>query len=99
MTDPAVPLGRGEGGGVAAKIFGTDQMGKFGKLSGPGKFLQNAPQTHESRYVYRWRQGAQVDEPAEDMRVAAQLTSRNNIRMILTEINQEVGRGAPVWTG
>jgi hypothetical protein len=48
-------------------------MGQIGKLRGPGKFLQDAPQTHEARDVDRRRQGAQVGEPAKDMRVAAQL--------------------------
>jgi len=55
------------------RILATDQMSQIGELCGPGKFLQDAPQTHESRYIDRWRQGTQVGEPAEDMRVAEQL--------------------------
>jgi hypothetical protein len=54
-------------------ILATDQMGQIGKLCGPGKFPQDAPQAHESRDVDRWRQRTQVGEPAEDVRVATQL--------------------------
>ena len=69
---------RRQGAGQALRrprrILATDQMGQIGKLCGPGKFLQDAPQTHESRDVDGRRQGAQVGEPTEDMWVTAQLT-------------------------
>jgi hypothetical protein len=66
--------GAGEALRRPRRILATDQMGQIGKLCGPGKFLQDAPQTHESRDVDGRRQGAQVGEPTEDMRVTAQLT-------------------------
>ena len=56
------------------RILATDQMSQTGELCGPGQFLQDAPQTHESRDVDRRLQRAKVGEPAEDMRIAAQLT-------------------------
>ena len=64
----------GQALGRPRRILATDQMGQIGKLCGPGKFLQDAPQTHESRDVDGRCQGAQVGEPTEDMRVTAQLT-------------------------
>ena len=69
---------RRQGAGQALRrprtILATDQMSQIGKLCSPGKLLQDAPQTHESRYVDRRLQRAKMGEPAEDMRVAAQLT-------------------------
>ena len=65
--------GAGQALGRPRRILATDQMGQIGELCGPGKFLQNAPQTHEARDVDGRRQGAQVGEPAEDVRIAAQL--------------------------
>ena len=81
------------------RVLATDQMRQLGKLGGPGKFLKNTSEVRETIDVDRRRQGAQVGEPAKNMRVAAQLTQRSNIRVILAEINQEVARGATVLTG
>jgi len=74
-------------------------MRQLGKLGGPGKFLKDTSEVRETIDVDRRRQGAQVGEPAKDMRVAAQLAQRSNVRVILAEINQEVARGATVLTG
>ena len=63
--------GTGQALGRPRRILATDQMSQIGKLCGPGKFLQDAAQPHESRYVDRRLQRAKVGEPAEDMRVAA----------------------------
>src|SRR5205085_2179999 len=81
------------------RVLATDQMRQLRKLGGPGKFLKDTSEVRETIDVDRRRQGAQVGEPAKDMRVAAQLIQRSNIRMILAEINQEVARGATVLTG
>ena len=56
----------------------TEQMSQFGELCGPGQFLQNAPQKHESddvgdRRQDGWNLRAQVGHPAEDVWIAAQL--------------------------
>jgi len=46
----------GQALGRPRRILATDQMGQIGKLCGPGKFLQDAPQTHEARDVDGRRQ-------------------------------------------
>ena len=38
------------------RVLATDQMRQIGKLCGPGKFLQDAPQMHEARDVDGRRQ-------------------------------------------
>ena len=78
----------------AGLVDATDQMRQVRKLGGPGKLLKDTSEVREAIDVDDRRQGAQVGEPAKDMRVAAQLTQRSNIRVILAEINQEVARGA-----
>ena len=69
---------RGQGTGQALgrprRILATNQMSQLRELFGPGKFFQDAAQMHEARAVGGRRQGAQVGKPAEDVRVAAQLT-------------------------
>ena len=56
----ALILLRRQGAGQALRrprrILATDQMSQIGKLCGPGKFLQNAPQTHEARDIDGRRQ-------------------------------------------
>ena len=49
-------------------------MRQLGELGGPGKFLKDTSEVRETIDVDGRRQGAQVGEPAKDMRVAAQLT-------------------------
>jgi len=77
LLDGLIVLNR-QGAGQALRrprrILATDQMSQIWNLRGPGKFLQDAPQTHESRYVNRRLQRAKMGEPSEDMRVTAQLT-------------------------
>ena len=62
--------------GRPRRVLATDQMRQLGKLCGPGKFLQDASQMHEARDVdgrRQWRSRERMAEPAEDVRVAAQL--------------------------
>jgi hypothetical protein len=40
-----------------------------------------------------------MSKPTEDVRVTAQLIQRTNGRIIFTEINQEMARGATILTG
>ena len=48
--------GAGQALGRTRRVLASDQMGQIGKLCGPGKFLQDAPQTHEARDVDGRRQ-------------------------------------------
>ena len=67
-----------------------NRSGEFGKLCGPGQFLQNAAQEEEAIDIGDGRQGrrlrAQVSHPAEDVRIAAQLLQRMHLGMFGAEI-------------
>ena len=97
---------RGQGAGQslrgAGNVLATEQMGQFGKLCDPSQFLQNTAQEQEPIDVGDRRQRrslrAQASQPAEDVRVTAQLMQRTNLGMIGAEIAQEVARGATVLT-
>jgi len=66
-------------------------MGQVGDLRAPGKLLQNAAQKQQTSDVDRGRQvlGAQIDKPAEDVWIPAQLIERPNGRVLLTKIDQK----------
>jgi hypothetical protein len=56
------------------RVLATDQARQLRKLGGPGKFLKETSQMREAMDVdgrRQWRSlGAQMGEPAEDVRVA-----------------------------
>ena len=56
-------------------VLATDQMGQIGDLRTPGKFFQNAAHKQQASDVDGRRQilRAQIDKPAEDVWIAAQL--------------------------
>jgi hypothetical protein len=75
----------------ARNVLATDQMGQIGKLRVPGKLLQYAAHQQQPCDVDCGHQvlGAQIDEPAENVGIAAQLIERPNSRMLLTKIDQK----------
>src|SRR5579864_759419 len=66
-------------------------MGQIRELRVPGKLLQYAAHKQQARDVDRRRQvpRAQIDKPAENVGIAAQLIERPNGRMLLTKIDQK----------
>ena len=82
-------------------VLATDQMGQIGDLRAPGKLLQNAAQKQQAGDVDCRRQvlGAQIDKPAEKVRISAQLIERPNGRMLLTKIDQKGAGDGTILTG
>jgi len=81
-------------------VLAADQMGELGELRIPGKLLQYAAHKQQARDVDRGRQvlRAQIDKPAEDVRIAAQLIERVNSGMLLTKIDQKGADDGTVLT-
>jgi hypothetical protein len=75
----------------ARNVLATDQVGQVGDLRAPGKLFQHAAHKQQACDVDRGHQvlGAQIDKPAENVGIAAQLMERHNSRMLLTKIDQK----------
>jgi len=86
----------------ARNILAADQMSEFRKLFGPNQFVayaaQSAEQVDIGRGRERWRLRTQTGHPAEDVGFAAQLVQALHLRMICTEIAQEIADRAAVMT-
>ena len=76
-------------------------MGQIGDLCTPGKLLQNAAHKQQASDVDGGRQvlGAQIDKPAEDVGIAAQLIQRTNGGMLLAKIDQKRAGDGTILTG
>lgn len=76
-------------------------MGEVGKLRAPGKLFQHAAHKQQASNVDRGSQvlRAQIDEPAENVGIAAQLIERPNGRMLLTKIDQKGAGDGTILTG
>src|SRR6266852_2518482 len=81
-------------------VLATDQMGQIGDLRAPGKLLQNAAQKQQASDVDCRRQvlGAQIDEPAEKVRIPAQLIKRLNGGILLTKIDEKAPSNGTILT-
>ena len=79
---------------LAGNIVTTEQMGKGRELLGPGEFFQHTAQVdHIVRARDRGQRRVvrpQESQPTEDMRIAAQLIERVNLRILTAEISQKV---------
>lgn len=79
---------------LARNIVTAEQMGKGRELLGPGELFQHTTQVdHIVRARdrgQRWVVRPQESQPTEDMRIAAQLIERANLRMVTAEISQKV---------
>ena len=76
-------------------------MGQVGDLRAPGKLFQHASHQQQARDVDRGHQvlRAQIDKPAENVGIAAQLIERPNGRMLLTKIDQKGAGDGTILTG
>ena len=85
----------------ARNVLATDQMGQVGDLRAPGKLFQHAAHKQQACDVDRGRQvlGAQIDKPAENVGIAAQLIERVNGGMLLTKIDQKAAGDGTILTG
>ena len=84
----------------ARNVLATDQMGQIGELRAPGKLLQDAAHQQQARDVDCGHQvvGAQIDKPAENVGIAAQLIERPNGRMPLTKIDEKAAGDGTILT-
>src|SRR5215469_6612497 len=75
-------------------------MGQVGNLRTPGKLLQNAAHKQQACDVDRSHQvlGAQIDEPAENVRIPTQLIKRPDSGMLLTKIDQKAAGDGTILT-
>ena len=82
-------------------VLATDQMGQVGDLCAPGKLLQHAAHEQQASDVDGGRQvlGAQIDKPAEDVGIAAQLIERTDSGMLLAKIDQKRAGDGTILTG
>ena len=76
-------------------------MGQVGELRAPGKLFQHAAHKQQACDVDGGHQvlRAQIDKPAEDVGIAAQLIERTNGGMLLTKIDQKVAGDGTILTG
>src|SRR5262249_42139270 len=81
-------------------VLATDQMGQVGDLCAPGKLLQHASHKKQACNVDGRHQvvRAQIDKPAENMGIAAQLLERPNGGMLVTKIDQKAAGDGPILT-
>ena len=86
----------------AWNVLAADQMGEFRKLFGPSQFVTDAAQGDEQVDIGRGRERGclrvQAGHPAEDVEFTAQLVQALHLRMISTEIAQEIACGPTVVT-
>src|SRR5579872_4336231 len=76
-------------------------MRQIGDLRVPGKLLQCAAHKQQARDVDRGHQvlRVQIDKPAENVGITAQLVERPNGRMLLTKIDQKGADDGTILTG
>ena len=101
---PNINFGLALGGSISGRILSGVIAGQgllLGDLRAPGKFFQHAAHEQQACDVNGGRQvlGAQIDKPAEDVRVASQLIERSNGRMLLTKIDQKGAGDGTILTG
>src|SRR5258708_36531761 len=85
---------------LAGNVVTTEQMDKGRELLGPGEFFQHTAQVDHivggrnrgQRRVVRPQEG----QPDEDMRIAAQLMERVNVRILSTKVCQKVPSGSAI---
>ena len=84
----------------ARNVFATDQMGQIGNLCTPSKLCQHTAHKQQASDVDGGHQvlGAQIDKPAENMGIAAQLIKRPNGGMLLTKIDQKAAGDGTILT-
>src|SRR5438445_4099471 len=79
---------------LARNIVAAEQMGEVRELLGPGKVFQHPAQTDHvvrARYRGQWRLvRAQESQPAQDVRIAAQLFERMDLSKLSAEVSQKV---------
>ncbi len=76
-------------------------MGQIGDLCAPGQLFQHAAHKQQACDVDGGRQvlGAQIDKPAENVGIAAQLMERPNVGMLFTQIDQKGAGDGTILTG
>src|ERR1700751_586015 len=88
--------------GEARKVLAADQMGEFRKLFGPRQFVQDGAKSDKPVHIGFGREHrflrAQARHPAEDVGFTAQLVQALHLRMIGTEIAQEMASSPAVMT-
>src|SRR5437016_11917255 len=76
-------------------------MGQVGDLRAPSELFQHAAHEQQASDVDGGSQvlRAQIDEPTENVGIAAQLIKRPNGRMVLAKIDQKAASNGAILTG
>ena len=86
----------------ARNVLAADQIGEFRKLYGPSQLVEDAAQSDQPVDTgggREWRcLRTQARHPAEDVTFTAQLVEAVHLRMIGSEIAQEVADSSAVMT-
>jgi hypothetical protein len=84
----------------ARDVLAADQVGQVGDLRAPGKLFQHAAHKQQACDIDRGHKvlRAQIDKPAENVRIATQLIQRGNSGMLLTKVDEKAAGHGTILT-